>query len=158
MSSGIKATDSASDRFSKILPADVTAAFLSVKLGLEAAFGAGQDSWPIVYSFIAILAICPFYFAILMSVTNKLQNAFLCLSFVVFGISIASVDFINVLPTEFSVPLEVVAIALPIIWAFLIAPMFLSLFGNRLSGPPGGGAVAPSGAVSPVNPANGPRA
>ena len=136
MSSGIKATDSPTEKFAKILPADVTAAFLSIKAGLEAALGQGDDAHAIVYSFVAILVVCPFYFAILMNVKNVLQNVFLCLSFVVFGLSIASVDFINVSPPQYATAITIASIVLPIVWAFLVSPMFLKVFGDSLSSSP----------------------
>jgi len=132
MSSGIKTTDTNVDRFAKILPADVTAAFLSIRTGI-AAIGQGEAyTNGIIYSFVAILLLCPFYFRLLMDVKNWWQNGFLCLSFMVFGLSIASDNFIAYFGARHELMIKIIATVAPILWAFMITPMFLKVAGDKL--------------------------
>jgi phage-related protein len=151
MSSGIKSTDTTVDKFAKILPADVTAAFLSIRAGIEAIGTGPAYTDAIIYSFIAILAVCPFYFRILMDVKSGTQNLFLCLSFVVFGLSIASQNVIDFLPGQYSKAITIIATVAPIMWAFLITPMFLRVFGGWLASQP-----ADETNAEPAAPATGP--
>jgi tetrahydromethanopterin S-methyltransferase subunit C len=137
LSSGIKTSDTAADRFAKILPADVTAAFMSIRAGLDALGESEATTKALVVCFFVILFLCPFYFRILMDVKSVLQNAFLCVSFVIFGLSIANHDFAKYLGPDWDFTVTVAAIALPVVWAFIISPMFLKVFGNKLAVGPG---------------------
>ena len=91
MSAPIRAQDSTQERLSKLLPADITAAFLSAKAGILALVSNPADTAaPVFWTFIAILVISPFYFWYVTNVKNLVHIVFLCLSFVVFAISIAT--------------------------------------------------------------------
>jgi hypothetical protein len=132
LSSGIKDSDTLADRFAKVLPADVTAAFMSIRAGLNALGESETITKSLIISFFAILILCPFYFRILMDVKSWLQNAFLCISFVIFGLSIANHDFIKFLGPDWKFSIMIVSVVLPIVWAFIVSPMFLTVFGKRL--------------------------
>jgi hypothetical protein len=135
VSSGIKDGDTPADRFAKVLPADVTAAFMSIRAGLDALGESELITKSLVVSFFAILFLCPFYFRILMDVKSWLQNAFLCISFVIFGLSIANHDFAKYLGPAWEFPVTVASVVLPVVWAFIISPMFLKVFGDKLAAP-----------------------
>lgn len=138
MPAPIRTHDSPEDQLSKLLPADVTAAFLSAKAALLAASGEPGADMYIFWTFIAILAICPFYFWFVTGAKNSLQITFLCASFIVFAISIASKELLAALtqmnPTlgKIGPVLNGAAIVLPILWAFLIARIFATAFKKRL--------------------------
>ncbi len=137
MSAPIRTQDSAEDQLSKLLPADVTAAFLSAKAALIAAMGEPTVDYYVLWTFIAILAICPFYFWSVTGARNILQ-VILCASFAVFAVSIANKEFAGALvqmhwPQDAINPfLNGFAIVLPILWAFLIARVFAEAFKTRL--------------------------
>lgn len=59
MSAPIRPQDTAEERLTKLLPADVTAAFLSANAGLVAFFGEPGAAGPVFWTFVAIVAICP---------------------------------------------------------------------------------------------------
>jgi len=133
VSSGIKESDTAVDRFAKVLPADVTAAFMSIRAGLNAIGESDTITKSLIFSFLAILLVCPFYFRILLNVKSWLQNAFLCISFVIFGLSIANHDFIKFMGPRSDFPITIISVVLPILWAFMITPMFIKVFGDKLA-------------------------
>jgi hypothetical protein len=140
----IRTNDSPEDQLSKLLPADVTAAFLSAKAALLAALGEPGADMYIFWTFVGILVLCPFYFWFVTQAKNVLQVAFLCTSFVVFATSIASKELLAAL-TALSPSLgkagpflSGAAIVLPILWAFLIARIFAAAFANRLVASGGG--------------------
>lgn len=135
MSAPIRPQDTAEERLTKLLPADVTAAFLSAKAGLVAFFGDPNAAGPVFWTFLVILAICPVYFWFVTKVTNYLHIAFLCLSFTVFAISIADDQFITYLPYLKST-INVAAIVVPILWAFLVARIFVEVLGQKVAVPP----------------------
>jgi hypothetical protein len=139
MSAPIRAQDSTQDRLSKLLPADITAAFLSAKAGILALVSNPADTAaPVFWTFIAILAISPFYFWYVTNVRNLAQLVFLCLSFVVFAISIATSQLVAYL-LSFSwnigdpeIVLNVISTVLPVLWVFIIAQIFVAMTGNRV--------------------------
>jgi hypothetical protein len=138
MAGPIRADDTAQDRITKLLPADVTAAFLSAKTALVALFGEHAATY-VFWTFVAILVICPFYFWFVTKAKNVLQIGFLMLSFVVFAVSIADTQFIAYLQKLFpqSENLEAIvrttASILPILWAFLISQIFVAAFGDKMA-------------------------
>src|ERR1043166_10273657 len=86
-------SDSPQDRLAKLLPGDVTAAFLSAKAALASSVPAAEDETTyVMWTFVAIIVLCPVYFRYVMGVTSPLHNLFLILSFVVFGLSIANTE------------------------------------------------------------------
>jgi hypothetical protein len=140
MSGPIRTHDSPEDRIAKLLPADVTAAFLSAKAGLVAALGEPNGDNLIFWTFIAILLICPFYFWFVTKAKNALQIGFLCLSFVVYANSIANTQFVAFLVqypalTKIGPFLQSGSIVLPILWAFLISRIFIEAVGQRVITP-----------------------
>jgi hypothetical protein len=138
VAAAIRTNDTPADQLSKLLPADITAAFLSIKAALLTALGEpGADGY-IFWTLIAILIICPFYFWFVTEAKNALQIAFLCASFIVFAISIASKELLAALAQispsmgKIGPTLTVTAIVLPILWAFLIARIFAAAFKSHL--------------------------
>lgn len=114
----------------KLLPADLTAAFLSAKAGLLTALGDPAGNAPVFWTFIGILLISPFYFRYVLKVTSRLRQLFLSATFVVFAISIADKQFSSYLTSYRSLSgidfaLTAIAIVLPILWVFLVAPIII---------------------------------
>jgi hypothetical protein len=139
MSAPIKAQDSVPERLSKLLPADITAAFLSAKAGIVTYIKDPiPQSGPVFWTFVAILFIAPFYFRHVTKVRNLAHLIFLCASFVVFALSIATTQFVTYLSSVHwgidgtDMTLNVIAIVLPILWVFLVANIFLSMLGNKV--------------------------
>ena len=130
MASPIRPDDTGLDRVTKLLPADVTAAFISAREGLAAFYGTSDRAKPIVWTFVAILVLCPFYFRFYSRITDWAHIAFLCLSFIVFALALASVDFRNLFP-NLGNEIRGVSIALPIIWAYIISNIFAGWLGGR---------------------------
>lgn len=126
------------DKITKLLPADVTAAFLSAKTGIVALYGENAAGY-VFWTFVAILAICPFYFWFVTKAKNLLQILFLLLSFIVFSVSIADTQFIGYLQTFFPQSdslqpvIQTVSTVLPILWAFLISQIFVAAFGDKVA-------------------------
>jgi hypothetical protein len=122
--------ESPATRVAKLLPADLTAAFLSAKAGLETSLKETNAHGPIFWTFIALLAVSPFYFRYVNKARDPLHISFLTATFAVFATSIAYVNFIGYLGayvTAIDVNMFVTAIAivLPGIWAFVVAPAVL---------------------------------
>ena len=139
MSAPIRAEDSTQDRLSKLLPADITAAFLSAKAGILALVSNPADTAaPVFWTFIAILVVSPFYFWHVTNVRNIAHIVFLCLSFIVFAISIATSQLVAYLLRfdwnggDAETVLSVVATVLPVLWVFIIAQIFVAM--TRKSG------------------------
>jgi hypothetical protein len=126
------------DKIAKLLPADVTAAFLSAKTTLVSLFGDKAASY-VFWTFVAILAICPVYFWYVTKAKNALQIVFMSLSFVVFAISIADAQIITYLqqfvPEWINLKpiLQTTASILPILWAFLISQIFVAALGDKVA-------------------------
>jgi hypothetical protein len=138
MAAPIRSEDSAQERITKLLPADITAAFLSAKAGLIAGAGGERASTYIFWTFISILILSPAYFWYVTRARNLLQVLFLMLSFVVFAVSIADVQFTNYLQTTFpdlkaELVIKVIAIVLPILWVFVISQIFVSALGDKVT-------------------------
>jgi hypothetical protein len=124
------AAESSRPEVSKLLPADLTAAFLSAKAGLLTALGDPDADGPIFWTFVGILALSPLYFRFVMKARSWLRISFLSATFVVFAISIAYKQFSAFLShvrflTSIDFTLTAIAIVLPILWVFLVAPIVL---------------------------------
>ena len=72
-----------------MLPADVTAAFISVKAALLTSFNADLQHYPVVISFLVILVLCPFYFQHVTKINNRWHRYFLVLTSAVFAFALA---------------------------------------------------------------------
>lgn len=120
--------EAAPAKLAKLLPADLTAAFLSAKAGLIMAMGEPDADGPIFWTFVGILAISPFYFRWVVKARTRLQIVFLSVTFIIFAISIAQSQFASYLGgftalAGIAFPLAAVAIVLPTLWVFLVAPI-----------------------------------
>ena len=114
-------SDNPQDRLAKLLPGDVTAAFLSAKAALVASAPAEDATRYIVYTFVVIILLCPLYFRYVMGVTSALHNTFLTLSFMVFGLSIANTEIGATLRNVVSESaIHAAGIVLPILWTYLV--------------------------------------
>jgi hypothetical protein len=137
MAAPIHTADSPQEKIAKLLPADITAAFLSAKAGLIAGAGERASTY-IFWTFIAILILSPAYFWYVTRARNVFQVLFLMLSFVVFSVSIADVQFTNYLQTAFpdlksEQVIKVIAIVLPILWVFVISQIFVAALGDLVA-------------------------
>lgn len=133
MSAPIKSSDNAIERVTKLLPADITAAFLSAKEALSAYYVDPFDrAAPVFWTFFAILLLSPFYFYFYSKIKNVFHIAFLAISFIVFALSLASTDFMNFFPIWASTGIKVSSIVLPILWAFLISNIFIGVLGAKV--------------------------
>ena len=124
------ADDSPAVKFAKLLPADLTAAFLSAKAGLIAALGETEAAGSVFWTFVGILILSPFYFHYVVKPRTRLQVAFMSATFVVFAVSIADTSFRAYLTgfsylswTDFVI--KATAIVLPTLWVFLVAPIIM---------------------------------
>jgi hypothetical protein len=122
--------ESPTTKFAKLLPADLTAAFLSAKAGLIASLGETEAASSIFWTFVGILVLSPFYFRYVVKTTTRLRIAFMSATFVVFAVSIADTSFRTYLTgfsflswTDFVI--KATAIVLPTLWVFLVAPIIM---------------------------------
>lgn len=119
--------DSPQDRLAKLLPGDVTAAFLSAKGALVASTPADDVNKYVIWTFVAIIVLCPVYFRYVLGITSRLHYVFLTLSFVVFGLSIANTEISaalrNVVPES---AIHAAGIVLPILWTYIVTQISVS--------------------------------
>ena len=124
MAAQILPTDGTLDKFSKLLPADVTAAFISTKSALVAANSGTNANLPVVLTFIAVLCLCPFYFRWVSKVVDPVQRLFLWLSSFVFAISLANKEltgtFIDLAAKLPSLPRG--SVKIPRVWSLETPP------------------------------------
>lgn len=136
MAGPIKKEDSNQDKIAKLLPADITAAFLSAKASLTTAYGDNASGY-VFWTFGAMLILCPFYFSHVNKVKNRIQITFLSLTFFVFALSIASKQFSAYL-SSFSwlaasgIFIDVAAIVVPVLWVFVVSRIFIEAFGEKV--------------------------
>lgn len=143
MAAAIQPSDGTLDKFSKLLPADVTAAFISTKSALVAAYHGTDANLPVVLTFSAVLALCPLYFKWVSKITDTRQCLFLWLSSLVFAVSLSDkqitgllIDFANAFPalnipaTSIEPSIKGVAIILPILWTLIISQIAATQFKN----------------------------
>ena len=122
--------ESPTGKFAKLLPADLTAAFLSAKAGLIASLGETEAAGSIFWTFVGILLLSPFYFHYVVKTRTRVQVAFMSATYVVFAVSIADASFRTYL-TGFSFLswsdflIKATAIVLPTLWVFLVAPIIM---------------------------------
>jgi hypothetical protein len=123
-------SESPTVKFAKLLPADLTAAFLSAKAGLIASLGETEAAGSIFWTFVGILLLSPFYFHYVVKTRTRVQVAFMSATFVVFAVSIADTSFRTYLTgfsflswTDFLI--KAMAIVLPTLWVFLVAPIIM---------------------------------
>lgn len=136
MAAPIQKDDSNQDKIAKLLPADLTAAFLSAKASLTTAYGDTANG-SVFWTCIAVLLLCPFYFRYVNRITNRIQIGFLALTFFVFALSIASKEFSAYLSSfqylaRIGTVVDVGAIIVPILWVFVISRIFLQAFGDKV--------------------------
>jgi hypothetical protein len=146
MASPIQANDNSLDRFSKLLPADVTAAFISTKAALVAAVPAETQSGPIFWSFVLILLLCPPYFKYVSKIDNRWHRYFLVASAGVFAFALADKQIANVFIGVFGAldkngtylsaasvtPIVTgIAIVLPILWTLLVSQIAMSAISDK---------------------------
>ena len=141
MAAQIQPSDGTLDKFSKLLPADVTAAFISTKSALVAANSGTSANLPVVLTFAALLCLCPWYFTWVSKVADPLQRLFLWLSSLVFAVSLANkeltgmfidlaakVPSLNIPAQEVEPTISGIAIVLPIVWTLIISQIAATQF------------------------------
>jgi len=136
MGAPIRKEDSNQEKIAKLLPADLTAAFLSAKASLTTAYGDTASGY-VFWTFIAMLALCPFYFLYVNKVENRIQIGFLSATFFVFALSIADKQFSAYLSSFWflassGIFVDVAAIVVPILWVFIVSRIFLEAFGSKV--------------------------
>jgi hypothetical protein len=146
MASPIQANDNSLDRFSKLLPADVTAAFISTKAALVTAVPAETQYWAVFFSFVFILLMCPPYFKYVSKIDNRWHRYFLVGSAGVFAFALADKQVADVLISVFGVldkngtylkasavtPIVTgIAIVLPILWTLLVSQIAMSAISDK---------------------------
>ena len=141
MPAPIQSSDTGLDRFSKMLPADVTAAFISTKAALLSTFDAEMQHYPVVISFLVILGLSPFYFYYVTKITNRWHRYFLIATSAVFGFALADNQVAASLITLLSeMHVNTVAInpmvktlstVLPILWTLLVSQIAMSALGDN---------------------------
>ncbi len=141
MAAPIQSTDTTMDKFTKLLPADVTAAFISTKAALGAAAPGGNSNAPIFWTFLVILCLCPLYFKRVGKVVNFWQRLFLLVSSIIFALSLANkelvgffIDLAKMYPgLAISAPsieptITGLAIVAPILWTLIVSQIATSSF------------------------------
>ncbi|QOZ75331.1 hypothetical protein XH83_07685 [Bradyrhizobium sp. CCBAU 53351] len=129
-----------------MLPADVTAAFISTKASLGSAFQAPeQQNYPVVISFLVILCLSPLYFRHVTKIANRWHRYFLVGTSAVFAISLANAQLASVLidaigalhiPTENVNPIvSAMSAVLPILWTLIISQIALSALSDKAVDP-----------------------
>ncbi len=146
MASPIQADDNSLDRFSKLLPADVTAAFISTKAALVTAVPAETQYWAVFFSFVFILVMCSPYFRYVSKIDNRWHRYFLVASAGVFAFALADKQIADVLISVFGVidkngsylnatavaPVVTgIAIVLPILWTLLVSQIAMSAISDK---------------------------
>lgn len=136
MAGPIRKEDSNQEKIAKLLPADLTAAFLSAKASLMTAYGDNASGY-VFWTFIAILVLCPFYFSHINKVKNRIQIGFLSATFFVFALSIADKQFSAYLSSFWflagsGIFVDVAAIVVLILWVFVVSRIFLEAFGDKV--------------------------
>lgn len=136
MPAPIQPSDTGLDRFTKMLPADVTAAFISSKAALQSTFASEVQAYPIVITFLIILFLALFYFRWVTKIRNRWHLGFLVATSAVFAFSLADVQFASFLidvlakihiPTVWINPLmRALSAVLPTLWTLIISQIALS--------------------------------
>ena len=146
MAAPISASDNGLDRFSKMLPADITAAFISTKAALLSAVPAETQHYAVFLTFLFILCLCPYYFRYVSKIDNRWHRYFLIASSIVFAFALADkqiaaffgsifgwIDKDGVFLKAASVSPIVagIAIVLPILWTLLVSQIAMSAVSDK---------------------------
>lgn len=140
MAEPIKKEDNNQEKIAKLLPADITAAFLSAKASLDTAYGDNANGY-VFWTFVAVMALCPSYFWFVNKVRSRIQIGFMTVTFLVFALSIASKQFSAYLSSFWflagvGIFVEVAAIVVPVLWVFVVARIFLEFVGTKVEQKP----------------------
>jgi hypothetical protein len=128
MSTPIEPSDTPSQRITKLLPADITAALIAIKSGVP---GTNlSENW-VVYGAIVIGILSPLYFYFVLQTKNAFHITFLVASFVVFTIAIAAIEIRNMVPAYEELVQGLQLILTPI-WTFIVTPIFGAMLGKQL--------------------------
>lgn len=130
MSVPIQQNDELSQRITKLLPADITAAFIAIMSAVPAA-NLGEV-W-VVYGAVGILILAPFYFVFVLKTKNALHIVFLLATYVIFVIALAAREIGNVAPALRETVDGLAVIATPI-WVFIVTPTIAAILNTRLEG------------------------
>lgn len=130
MSTPISKGDSVSQRITKLLPADVTAAFIAIKSAIPAANL--PEEW-ILYGAIVIAILSPFYFFFVLETKNPIHIVYLIATYIIFSISIAYIEFGNVYPQYRNFISGFNVISVPI-WVFLVTPIVARVLDTKIEG------------------------
>ena|ERR1051326_2929120 len=130
MSAPIEQNDSISQRITKLLPADITAALLGIKGALS--LTTVPEYW-LIYGGFLIAILSPFYFWIVVETRNFLHIGFLVVSYLIFFMSIAPIELGNFFPAQ-RPNIEGLNVIITPIWVFLVTPIIAKLLGKRLAG------------------------
>lgn len=128
MSAPIKQGDELSQRITKLLPADITAAFIAIKSGVPAA-NLG-DVW-VVGGAVTILIIAPAYFFYVLKTRNLIHIIFLLLTYVVFVVTLANIEIGNTWADARNFVDGLAVISTPI-WVFVVTPIMAAVLATQL--------------------------
>jgi hypothetical protein len=128
MSAPIDNNDNISQKITKLLPADITAALLGIKTGITNT--SLSEDW-IVYGGIVIALLAPAYFYFVVKTTNPLHIIFLVLTYLIFFLSIAPIEIGNVFQFARQFILGTNIIITPI-WVFIVTPIIAQVLGREL--------------------------
>lgn len=131
MSTPIEKDDSISQRITKLLPADITAALLGVKGALSLSTTVPED-W-LIYGGFLIAALSPVYFWVVLETRNVLHIGFLVISYLIFFMSIAPIELGNFFPSQ-RTHIEGLNVIVTPIWVFMVTPIVAKMLGKRLVG------------------------
>jgi hypothetical protein len=137
MSTTISSQDNNAQRIVKLLPADLTAAFLAIKVGVQTA---KLPEAYVFYGAVLILLIAPFYFRVMLKVNNTLHIGFLLVTFAIFATNVATQEFGATCSVTFNFgpgcwnPIWAISIVILPIWVFLVTPIVATTLGNKLEG------------------------
>jgi hypothetical protein len=115
----IKPLDSYTAKILKLIPAEISAAYLSINSLVDQTYGFGTLMW---IALLALALLCPFYLRIA-GVQNMLQIGFSTLSFLLWAVNISAsrlTDMVN--PTALGVMLILWTMLIPLIPASAASP------------------------------------
>ncbi len=103
-------TDDYSAKLLKLIPAEVSAAYLSINSLVSLEEGFSGKMW---LSLIALTLMCYLYLTMLRGVRNQVQAIFTTISFPVWAANISAARFANIDPTIFGIILILITVASP---------------------------------------------
>lgn len=134
MTRDISPTGQFSDKILKLLPAEVTAAYLAIRSVIDLVSG-NQGATDLVSSYILfaviiiLMALTPVFLSAVRAVTDRRRQWFLSFSFFVWAINIDYSRVILIAPTGTASVLIYVIPILLISWAALALPIFVAQTG-----------------------------